>query len=557
MAGQQYQAQPQQGYSGQGFGPAGGGPASGGAAAVGSPPPEKKRSKLGLLLGGAAAIGLIGGGLVFVATRDSGDEVEATSPSTSVVEDDSADSPVDGTDDPESEPVEAGPLGAEELARSVVQIQLLLEGQPTCTGSGTIIDDQGTVVTNFHVVEQSPICPHDRIGVAISETSQSAPTLTYEADLLAFDTDLDLAVIRIARDLSGNPTSDTFTPLEIGDSDQVGLGDELRVIGYPGIGGETVTFTTGSVSGFAETPEGGERSWIKTDATITGGNSGGLAADEQGRFVGIPTRIGTGDGEIVDCRVIADSNGDGRLDNADSCVPIGGFINGIRPVALVLPLVAEADTAAPIDQSAPSREEPMSMVVAEAFNPIWTSAVTADGAPTDQIVAGTTGQSEICLTWDYANVPTGTPGDAIWLIDGETIPEASVFDQPNQGEDTGSFFACITSTNGLASGVYELAWLVDGELVFTEGIIVGDGSSILIDVVNEHDVPLCVVQFNPNGTATYGLNELSEPLQPGDFVTLEIGAGLLDARVLDCDGVVRLEDNQGAQVVEASTLPID
>lgn len=483
---------------------------------------------------------------------DDGDTVEAsTATTTSVTVED------EGSDEQATTTVAAGPVGAEELAHSVVQIQLLLEDEPTCTGSGTIVDPDGTVVTNFHVVEQSPFCPHDRIGVAIAESSQVTPVLSYEADLLAFDIDLDLAVVKIARSLDGTPVTEPFDSINVGDSNAVGLGDQIQVIGFPGIGGDTVTFTTGSVSGFTNTPEGDERTWMKTDATITGGNSGGLAADLDGNFIGIPTRIGTGDGQIVDCRVIADSNGDGVLDENDSCVPIGGFINGIRPVALALPLLEQARTATPIDQGSPDRAEPMARDVPEASNPNWSTGVTEAGEAIDSIIAGVSGQGELCLTWDYENVPVGILTDALWLIDGETVPEASVFDTPNDGDTTGSFFACITNDQGLAPGIYELAWIIEDELVFAEAIIVGDGSTATIEIENVHDEPICVVQFNPTGTATYGLNELTGELQPGETVTVEVAIGPLDARVIDCNGSIRIEDSTGFEVVENLILTVD
>ncbi|MEM7324237.1 MAG: serine protease [Actinomycetota bacterium] len=492
-----------------------------------------------------------GAGLFFVLGGDSDDGVEATNTTSTTA------APTDTTQPEETTTTVAGPLGAEQLAQSVVQIQLLLDGVPTCTGSGTIVDPDGTVVTNFHVVEQSPFCPHDRIGVAVAESSQMAPTLSYEADLLAFDIELDLAVVKIARSLDGDPITEQFTPLTVGDSDDVSLGDEIRVIGFPGIGGDTVTFTTGSVSGFTNTPEGDQRSWIKTDATITGGNSGGLAADTDGNFIGVPTRVGTGDGQIVDCRVITDSNGDGRLDGDDSCVPIGGFINGIRPVALAVPLIEESRTAAPIDQGPPPREEPMARELPEASNPTWASGVTEEGVAIDSLTTGIAGQLELCVTWDYANVPVGMLTDAIWLIDGETIPEASVFGAENVGDTFGSFFACITNDAGLEPGVYELAWVIEDELVFAEAIIVGSGDIATIDVENATDEPLCVVQFNPTGTATYGLNELFGEIQPGEVVTFEVAIGPLDARIIDCDGSIRIEDASGFEVEGDLIVTVD
>lgn len=504
---------------------------------------------------------MLGAVITFAATRGSSDEVAATAESeTSVPTGPSTvDSDIETESDAEigSDTTISGPLGAEALAHSVVQIQLLLDGAPVCTGSGTIVDVEGTVVTNFHVVEQSPICPHDQIGIAIAQSSDMTPVLTYAADLLAFDSDLDLAVIRIARLLNGSTVTEQFTPVEVGDSDAVELGDELRVIGYPGIGGETVTFTTGSVSGFAQTPEGGQRSWLKTDATITGGNSGGLAADAAGRFVGIPSRVGTGNGQIVDCRVIADSNGDGQLNGNDSCVPIGGFINGIRPVALAIPLIEAARTAAPIDQGPPERQTPMSMDVPQTSNPVWTSEVNENGRATDELVAAEAGLPQLCLTWDFESVPIGSVSDAVWFIDGELIESASVFGSVNETGTVGSYFACINQTGGLFGGTYEFAWLIDDEFVFSEGIIVDRGLVAIVEVQNNTAIPLCVVQFNPGNTDSYGLNELTEPLAPGDSIVVEVGLGLLDARVIDCDGDIRIEDSSGFEITNDISVSVD
>ena len=106
-------------------------------------------------------------------------------------------------------------------------------------------------------------------------------------------------------------------------------------------------------------------------------------------------------------------------------------------------------------------------------------------------------------------------------------------------------FFCIEDDNGLAAGVYEVVWLIEDELVFGEAIIVGSGTTATIEVVNNTSIPLCVIQFNPNPSATWGLNEIDEPLLPGDSVFLEAGVGPVDGRIIDCDGDVRIEDSSG------------
>ena len=84
---------------------------------------------------------------------------------------------------------------------------------------------------------------------------------------------------------------------------------------------------------------------IVTEANISGGTSGGLAMDAAGLMVAIPTQLGSGEEQaLVDCRVIADTNGDGNVNEKDMCIPVGGFINALRPINLALPLIETART---------------------------------------------------------------------------------------------------------------------------------------------------------------------------------------------------------------------
>lgn len=217
---------------------------------------------------------------------------------------------------------------------------------PGWTGSGSIISQDGLILTNSHVVLPDRYFPVDALGVAFTTAEDQPPEIMYFAEVLQADEPLDIAVIQITTDLDNNPVDyDTlnlpYVPL--GDADDLRLGDQITVLGYPGIGGETITLTRGEVSGFTSEPGRGARAFIKTSATIAGGNSGGLAADAQGYLVGIPTQLGYGgDDQFVDCRVLVDTNRDGRVDDRDSCVPTGGFINALRPVNLALPLIEAA-----------------------------------------------------------------------------------------------------------------------------------------------------------------------------------------------------------------------
>jgi S1-C subfamily serine protease len=233
---------------------------------------------------------------------------------------------------------------------SVVEIVAEVDDNGTIVeawhGSGTIISADGLILTNAHVVLDDGPVKVQGLKILITQSADNAPVPTYYADILQADANLDLAVIKISRDLNGNPVDNSTLNLPavpLGDSNALQLGDALTILGYPGIGGETITLTRGDVSGFTSDEEYGNRSFIKTSASISGGNSGGSALNSSGQIIGVPTQVGSGGkGNVVDCRALADTNGDGVIDNKDTCVPIGGFINAIRPIQLALPLINAA-----------------------------------------------------------------------------------------------------------------------------------------------------------------------------------------------------------------------
>jgi S1-C subfamily serine protease len=242
------------------------------------------------------------------------------------------------------------PLGAIPY-QAVVQILAVVnvEGQETIgwTGSGTIISPDGLILTNAHVILSDRFYTVTDLIVAMTVAQDSPPVQSYLASVLQVDANLDIAVIKVRADINGNPVNNATLNLPavtMGNSDSLQLGDAITIIGYPGIGGETVTLTRGEVSGFTSESPYGNRAFVKTSATIAGGNSGGLAANSAGEIIGIPTQLGSGDIEAgyVDCRALADTNRDGYVDENDSCIPTGGFINALRPIKLAMSLIDAA-----------------------------------------------------------------------------------------------------------------------------------------------------------------------------------------------------------------------
>ena len=172
-------------------------------------------------------------------------------------------------------------------------------------GSGTIISADGLILTNAHVAAPDApglavqyadpsFEPIGKLVIMMTVAEDQRPVPTYQASLIAVDGYLDIAVIQIDRTADGAPLTPGSLNLpfvEVGDSDAVHIGDQVTIIGFPSIGGDTITVARGDVSGFVGDERIGDRSWIKTSAIVYRGNSGGLAANDAGQLVGIPTRI--------------------------------------------------------------------------------------------------------------------------------------------------------------------------------------------------------------------------------------------------------------------------
>lgn len=169
------------------------------------------------------------------------------------------------------------------------------------SGSGTIIDATGRVLTNKHVVtddySRSLTC------VAFMNTGGNSPQLKkdvyYNLSIqVGFYTDLDAILLKI--DSAQNTQNDNNVPLPKSfpfikpQGGSLKQGDALYVFGYPAASEFVFNVTRGIVSSFS--PDG---TFINTDTIIDHGNSGGAAITSDGRFVGIPTQRYTGNGDYL------------------------------------------------------------------------------------------------------------------------------------------------------------------------------------------------------------------------------------------------------------------
>lgn len=169
------------------------------------------------------------------------------------------------------------------------------------TGSGSIIHPEGLVLTNYHVVadyDANKLYNKDGlVYLFVSPNAKEPPKPLYMGQVIKVSQELDLALVKVIANMDGTKLRATprLPYYQLGSVDDVWMGDTLGIIGYPGIGRGTVTFTKGDVSGFTFF-KNGNIEWIKTEALISFGNSGGTAIDLNGRLVGVPTEVSTASG---------------------------------------------------------------------------------------------------------------------------------------------------------------------------------------------------------------------------------------------------------------------
>ncbi len=231
------------------------------------------------LVGGALVIALVsgvGGGVVGVQLERNGGIGAVELPQA-------------GVEAPDRDPDSVAGIAAQALP-SVVTLHVSGGGKAG-TGTGFVLDDRGHILTNDHVVE-----PAGKNG-DITVTFHSGDTA--EATVVGRDSGYDLAVVRV-KGVRG------LTPLPLGNSDNVQVGDPVVAIGAPFDLAGTVTSGIISarerpITAGGENGDGSDVSYVdalQTDAPINPGNSGGPLLDGKGRVVGINSAIRSADGGL-------------------------------------------------------------------------------------------------------------------------------------------------------------------------------------------------------------------------------------------------------------------
>ncbi len=216
-----------------------------------------------------------------------------------------------------SNPIYSQTFDINEISRSVVQVI-----SPEGTGSGIIIsfNEDVFVLTNRHVVEGFD-CFTISMLIDVNEPAKPA----YIATLHSFSPDFDAALLKIMYDIDDDPVdaagiflsdsgSDQGIPvLELGyDLYDVSRGDDVAILGYPGIGENELVYSKGIISSVKYDEYNNTRMPVlfRTNADMAPGSSGGLAVSMEGRVIGMPTfvrseaRTGGRLGNILSSQVI-------------------------------------------------------------------------------------------------------------------------------------------------------------------------------------------------------------------------------------------------------------
>jgi S1-C subfamily serine protease len=238
---------------------------------------------------------------------------------------------------------------------------------PRPRGSAVVVRADGVVATNAHVINDKNGRVFDEILFSLSADSAAAPR-QYRLKALVISKEDDLALLRIESAAAGKSLSKAmiFPAIDIGDSKNIRLLDDIVIIGFPEKGGASVTVNRGTVEG-----KDALGKWIKTDGRLIHGNSGGAAVNISGKLIGIPTKV------VADDQWI-DKDGDGVPDNQRRY----GAVGFLRPAHLVSTMLATVneETAA----RTPAVKQPLMLETAAAFAVLGLVRSAGDG----QAIAG-------------------------------------------------------------------------------------------------------------------------------------------------------------------------
>lgn len=189
----------------------------------------------------------------------------------------------------------------QKLQETVFQIQCQDPNGQQRRGSGVLISSKGWLLTNAHVASQGGD------GEQLSDcrayqsfNSSEPPEAVFKLGTGYLSQEIDAALIRVTNTIGRAQPQATYPYLPLGDSAKTQIGEKVFVAGFPKIGDFTFNLTEGIISGKTE-------EFLKTDAKVDKGNSGGAALNKAGELIGLPTVAKVGEVESLGFLVKIDS----------------------------------------------------------------------------------------------------------------------------------------------------------------------------------------------------------------------------------------------------------
>lgn len=389
------------------------------------------------------------------------------------------------------------------ISPAVVQVIALHPGKPgnldaAWSSSGTLVHPQGYILTSYQVTDPRRVgakaLPAGSLAIASCRQADQPPVLTFEAEVAAQAPELNLALLRITRRLDGKKLPKSFPCLPLGQAEILEAGAAVAVLGYPGIGTDVLSLAVGKLTGFGQERDvTAGRAWLKTDLTLAGGYSGGAAVNAQGELIGIPVHSLSGARSKAEApQRLLDTNLDGRLDERDVPLLVGGFIKNLRPVELAKALLAQAGVAPaegqgsekPPASPAPKQEQPTNPPTAvptskpppaPAKTPCFTNLVFCEqvdeqGLPVAPAAVLKGGRKELLASFEFSGMKKGLLWRQLWTVDGVKLHEQSEgWLSGSRGRKT----LALRTRAALPDGRYRLQLSVAGQELIAGEVIVG------------------------------------------------------------------------------------
>lgn len=349
----------------------------------------------------------------------------------------------------------------------------------TCVSSGTIVSRDGLILTNAHSVVTSQTCKGQTLIIAMTSTIGEAPVPQYRAEIAQTNVGIDLALLRITRELDGRLVDTQALSLpfvELADSSTVKLDETITVVGYPGIGNDPVNSIRGTITGFVFEPSSINTgsAWLKSSALIPGTMSGGGVYNQQSQLIGIPTTapVTSNNGVSTNCLSIQDTNHDKIVNANDYCVPTGVFINSLRPSNFARPLLRSASLGLSLRTISSTVSVQQASGVPTFKRLFFASSVNPAGMPSSVISSLPAGSNNLYLFFDYENM---TPETVYELrVTTDNVPNATFSLSPVRwsGGERGMWYIG-SGGQPWPNGVYEFTLFANGVAAPSQKLTIG------------------------------------------------------------------------------------